>query len=312
MKYLSIAAALLILIGGFSIAQQRETPSQTATGQNVQTATDHIVAETVSDSATSTHSESAQNSTQDSMDNSAHKVSDNSSEDSVPADHAEAEKQLRETLARIAPDMEISAIAESVMPGVYELVSGAQVFYLTPDGRYMLEGSIIDLENRVDISEERRGGLQVSLIEEVPEDQMVVFNNQSGDADRWITVFTDTDCGFCQKLHAEIDTITDANIRVRYLLFPRAGIDSASSHELQSVWCSSDQQEAMTIAKSGGRVPSATCQNPIESHMAVARQVGLRGTPLIYLDNGTKIPGYQPAGELIRMIEESEPMAAAE
>ncbi len=220
------------------------------------------------------------------------------------------EDQLRESMARLAPDMEITAISESVMPGVYELVSGAQVFYLTPDGKYMLEGSIIDLEHRVDISEQRRGGLQMSLINQIPEDQMLVFNNETGDAERSITVFTDTDCGYCQRLHQEIETITDANIRVRYLLFPRAGFESASSEELQSVWCADDQQEAMTIAKTGGRVPSATCENPIESHMNLARQVGLRGTPLIYLDNGTKIPGYQPAAQLIEQINNSQPVAA--
>ena len=231
-------------------------------------------------------------------------------DETLLAQNQNAEQQLRESVARLAPDMEITAIAESVMPGVYEVVSGAQVFYLTPDGRYMLEGSIIDLEQRVDISEQRRGTLQMSLINDVPEEQMLVFNNEDGNAERSITVFTDTDCGFCQRLHQEIETITAANIRVRYLLFPRAGIDSPSSTELQSVWCSPDQQQAMTIAKTGGRVPDALCENPIESHMAVARQVGLRGTPLIYLDNGTKIPGYQPAAELIRQIEESEPLAA--
>lgn len=220
------------------------------------------------------------------------------------------EDQLRESIARLAPDMEITAISESVMPGVYELISGAQVFYLTPDGKYMLEGSIIDLENRVDISEQRRGGLQMSLIDQIPEDQMLVFNNEAGDAERSITVFTDTDCGYCQKLHQEIEAITDADIRVRYLLFPRAGIESPSSEELQSVWCADDQQAAMTIAKTGGQVPSATCENPIESHMNLARQVGLRGTPLIYLDSGTKIPGYQPAAQLIEQIKNSEPLAA--
>jgi len=220
------------------------------------------------------------------------------------------EQQLRESLARIAPEMAITSVTESVMPGVYEVVSGAQVFYVTPNGKYMLEGSIIDLEQRVDISEQRRGTLQMSLINDVPEDQMLVFNNEAGDAERSITVFTDTDCGYCQRLHQEIETITAADIKVRYLLFPRAGLESPSSTELQSVWCASDQQEAMTIAKTGGQVPHASCENPIESHMAVARQVGLRGTPLIYLDSGTKIPGYQPAAELIRQIEGSEPMVA--
>ncbi len=220
------------------------------------------------------------------------------------------EKQLREALAELAPNLPITSISESVLPGVYEVISGAQVYYLSPNGRYLVEGSIIDLEQQVNVSEQKRGSLQLALIEQIPEDQMIVFNNESNDAPRWITVFTDTDCGYCQRLHQEIETITDADIRVRYLMFPRAGIESQSSAELQSVWCASDQQEAMTIAKSGGSVTPATCENPIQSHMDLARQVELRGTPLIYLDSGTKIPGYRPADELIRMIEQSEPVAA--
>ncbi|MEM7260066.1 MAG: DsbC family protein, partial [Pseudomonadota bacterium] len=218
--------------------------------------------------------------------------------------------QLREALAEMAPNLPITSISESVLPGVYEVISNAQVYYLSPNGRYLVEGSIIDLQQQVNISDQRRGSLQLALIEEMPEEQMIVFNNDEQNADRWITVFTDTDCGYCQRLHQEIDAITDADIRVRYLMFPRAGIDSHSSAELQSVWCADDQQEAMTIAKSGGTVKPATCENPIQSHMDLAREVELRGTPLIYLDNGTKIPGYRPAAELVDMIRQSEPLAA--
>lgn len=227
----------------------------------------------------------------------------------VAQDSKTAEQQLRESLSELAPDLPITAIAESPLPGVYEVVSDGQIYYLTPDGRYMVEGSIIDLENRVNLSEQRRGNLQLALIHDVPEDQMVVFNNETNDATRWITVFTDTDCGYCQKLHREIDTITAADIKVRYLMFPRAGMESASFRELQSVWCADDQQEAMTAAKTGGTVAEASCENPIQSHVDLAGRVGLRGTPLIYLDDGTKIPGYRPANELIKMITDSEPMA---
>lgn len=219
------------------------------------------------------------------------------------------EQQLREALADMAPDLPITSIQESVLPGIYELISGAQLYYLSPNGRFMLEGSIIDLQEQVNVSDQRRGMLQLALIDTVPEEQMVVFNNENKDADRWITVFTDTDCGFCQKLHREIDEITGADIRVRYLAFPRAGMDSASARELESVWCATDPEAAMTAAKTGGIVAPATCENPIQSHVDLARQVELRGTPLIYLDNGTKIPGYRPANELIRMIKESEPLA---
>jgi thiol:disulfide interchange protein DsbC len=225
------------------------------------------------------------------------------------AQDASDEEKLRQALLERMPDLVVDSISETVLPGIFELVSESQVYYLSPDGKFMLDGSIIDLENRVNISDQRRGELQLSLISEMPEDQMVVFNNESNDAERWITVFTDSDCGFCQKLHREIDDITDAGIRVRYLLFPRAGMESASFRELQSVWCSDDQQQAMTVAKSGGTVDSAVCSNPIQSHMELANRVGLRGTPLIYLDDGTKIPGYRPAAELVRMVESSEPLA---
>lgn len=225
-------------------------------------------------------------------------------------DQSDAEQQLRAALAEMAPNLPITSISESVLPGVYEVVSNAQVYYLSPNGRYLVEGSIIDLKEQVNVSEQRRGSLQLAIIEELPENQMIVFNNEGGDAERWITVFTDTDCGYCRKLHQEIDTITAADIRVRYLMFPRAGIESSSSSTLQSVWCAEDQQEAMTIAKSGGSVKPATCENPIQVHMDLARQVELRGTPLIYLDTGAKIPGYRPAEELIKMIEENEPLTS--
>lgn len=225
-------------------------------------------------------------------------------------EQSEAEQRLRDALSTLAPSLPITSISESVLPGIYEVISNAQVYYLSPDGRYLVEGSIIDLQEQINVSEQRRGSLQLALIEEVPEDQMIVFNNEDNNAERWITVFTDTDCGYCRRLHQEIETITDADIRVRYLLFPRAGIDSSSSADLQSVWCADDQQEAMTVAKSGGKVNPATCENPIQAHMDLARQVELRGTPLIYLDSGAKIPGYRPAEELIRMIEGSEPLSA--
>lgn len=228
---------------------------------------------------------------------------------SMAQDQKTPEQQLREALAEMAPDLVITSISESVLPGIYELISGAQLYYLSPNGRFMLEGSIVDLQEQVNVSDKRRGMLQLALIDTMPEEQMVVFNNENKNADRWITVFTDTDCGFCQKLHREIDDITQADIRVRYLMFPRAGMDSASSAELQSVWCADDQEAAMTAAKTGGQVAPATCENPIQSHVDLARQVELRGTPLIYLDDGTKIPGYRPAAELIRMIKESEPLA---
>ena len=66
----------------------------------------------------------------------------------------------------------------------------------------------------------------------------------------------------------------------------------------------------MTTAKAGGQVPAATCDNPIEQHVALAEKVGLRGTPLIYTDAGTRIPGYREPAAIVEMIRSSEPWVA--
>ncbi len=128
-------------------------------------------------------------------------------------------------------------------------------------------------------------------------------------SNRSITVFTDISCGYCRRLHGEINTLLDEGVRVRYLLFPRAGLGSQGHKDLESVWCADDPQAAMTNAKSGGKIDPKSCDTPIESHVALAERLGLRGTPLIYTDSGVKIPGYREAAILAGMVNDSKPLA---
>jgi thiol:disulfide interchange protein DsbC len=220
----------------------------------------------------------------------------------VAADQQQID-QLRAALSKKVPDLADGEIAETQIPGVLELLSGGQLYYLTPDANYMLEGNLIDLDKRINITAQRKGTIHISSINAMPEEKMVVYSPKN--ATREITVFTDTSCPYCSKLHAEIDKILDAGIKVRYLLYPRAGLNSAAFNTLQSVWCADDQQQAMTDAKLGKNIKSATCENPINEHIALAQQVGLRGTPLIYLDSGQMVNGYRPAEQLVEMIKGS-------
>ncbi len=218
-------------------------------------------------------------------------------------------EQLRASLAISMPDLEISSIAESPIPGLLELVSGAQLVYITPDARYVVEGSIIDVGRRINMTQQRKGKTQLAAINSMGEEKMLVFSpTASQDKNRSITVFTDTSCGFCQKLHREIGGLLSQGVSVRYLLYPRAGPNSATHQQLESVWCSDDPQSAMTMAKSGQSIPEKTCDNPIREHIAFARQVGLQGTPMIFLDNGLVVPGYRPASELIKLLASEAPI----
>ena len=219
------------------------------------------------------------------------------------ADESGEIKQLRAALAISMPDLEISSIAASPVPGLLELVSGAQLVYITPDAKYVIEGSIIDIGRRINLTQQRKGKTQLAAINAMGEEKMLVFRPvASRDKNRSITVFTDTSCGYCQKLHREINGLLSQGVSVRYLLYPRAGLNSAAYRQLESVWCADDPHRAMTMAKSGQSIPERSCDNPIREHIAFARQVGLQGTPMIFLDNGLVIPGYRPAAELVKLL----------
>lgn len=224
---------------------------------------------------------------------------------------ASAESTLDEVGERLSdtlPGISVTSLTETPVPGLYELITDGQIYYLDESAEYLVDGSLIQLKDRVNLTDARLGGIHMSLIGEMGEENMLIYEPEEPST-RSITVFTDISCGYCRRLHAEIDTLLEEGVRVRYLLFPRAGLGSQGHKDLESVWCADDPQSAMTNAKAGGKIDPKTCANPIEQHIALAEQLGLRGTPLIYTDSGEKIPGYREASALASMVNGSEPMA---
>ncbi len=217
---------------------------------------------------------------------------------------ASPEKTIRAALAKIVPDLEIDSISPSPVTGLYEVMVGTQLMYVTTDGRYFVDGRIIDLQTRQDVSEPRLAQARKRLVDGVSESQMVIFG--PADAKHTVTVFTDIECGYCRKLHSEIDQYGQEGIRVRYLFYPRAGQGSPAYKEAVSVWCAGDQaaqREAMTAAKAGKTIPEKTCENPVDEHMGLGQELGLRGTPAIVTENGDMIGGYVDAKRLAAQLD---------
>ncbi len=215
--------------------------------------------------------------------------------------------EIGERLTTNLPGIAVSSLTETQLPGLFELVSDGRIYYIDEAAEFLIDGSLIRLTDRRNITDERLGGIHMGLIDDIDEKNMLIYEPEAP-ATRSITVFTDISCGYCRRLHAEIDTLLDEGVRVRYLLFPRAGLGSQGHKDLESVWCAADPLEAMTNAKSGGKVVPKSCANPIEEHVALAERLGLRGTPLIYTDSGEKIPGYREAAALASMVNGSEPL----
>ncbi|MGQ7845019.1 DsbC family protein [Granulosicoccus sp. 3-233] len=227
---------------------------------------------------------------------------------SAHAQDATTVDAVKSRLAERLPGIDVTSLEESEIPGLYELITDGQIYYVDETAEYLVDGSLIRLSDRSNLTDARQGLIHAALIEEIGEDNMLIYEPEEP-SNRSITVFTDISCGYCRRLHSEIDTLMDAGVRVRYLLFPRAGLGSQGHDDLVSVWCADDPQAAMTNAKAGGKIEPRTCDNPVESHVALAERLGLRGTPLIYTDSGTKIPGYREATVLAGMVNDSTPLA---
>jgi thiol:disulfide interchange protein DsbC len=217
------------------------------------------------------------------------------------ADASDPEQKIRDKLATLVPGMEPDTIKATPIKGLYEVVYGAQIMYFSADARYMVQGNLLDLDVREDLTEKTRGKARVKVLEKVSEDEMIIFSPAK--SQHTITVFTDIDCPYCRKLHAEMEEYNKAGIKVRYLLFPRTGINSPSFNKAVSVWCAEDSNKALTDAKQGKEVEAKTCENPIEDQITLGQMVGVTGTPAIILEGGELLPGYRPAKQMSAMLD---------
>lgn len=209
------------------------------------------------------------------------------------ADSAEL-SALREKLAERIPELADSELRPTPVDGLYELSRGMAVGYVTADGRYLLEGDLVDLATGRQLTEERRRSARTAVLDEAAA-RSITFGE---DAEHLVTVFTDIDCGYCRKMHQEIDDYNAAGIGIRYMLYPRSGQNSDSYRKAVATWCSEDRKDALTRAKQGKDPGTKSCDHPVDSHLLAGRQLGLRGTPMMVLPNGEVVQGYVPADRL--------------
>lgn len=215
---------------------------------------------------------------------------------------AAAADAIRERIAELSPESQVGAIEPSPIEGVYSVMIGADVVYLSGDGRYLLQGEFVDLEARRSLSEDKRAAARLERLNALGEERLLIYEPR-GDARHEITVVTDIDCPYCRQMHAQMDEYNAAGIRVRYLLMPRAGKESDSYDKAVSVWCADDPRLAMTRAKAGKSIDRRTCDNPVDEHMALAREFGIRATPTIITDRGRTLSGYRPPDALAEALE---------
>jgi thiol:disulfide interchange protein DsbC len=197
-------------------------------------------------------------------------------------------------------NLKINAIGDSPVPGLKQIYTDRGLFYVSDNGEYFLQARVYNVtEGVVDETENALKDMRMDGVKRF-KDSVIEFPAKN--EQYVINVFTDTTCGYCRKLHNEIDQYNDLGITVRYLAWPRAGINSTVYHDTVSIWCSENPQKAITDAKAGKSVNDAKCANNVAEQFKFGQQIGVSGTPNIIMPDGTVVPGYQPAAQLAQAL----------
>lgn len=220
---------------------------------------------------------------------------------------AAEDAELEAVRAKISTKFE-SVDAEDITPspidGWYTIQKGSVVAYVSADGRYLLQGDIIDLDKEVNLTEISRNESRRDLVASLDDERSIMFS--PAEVKHTVTVFTDVDCTYCRKLHSEIDDYLEKGIQVRYVLYPRNGPASKAWSTSEDVWCARDRNAALTAAKLDRSFETAKCDTSVVSeHYTLGRDIGLSGTPAIVFEDGTLVGGYLPPAALAMRLEQN-------
>lgn len=202
---------------------------------------------------------------------------------------------------KVRPD----AISPGPLPGIYRVTVGPQVAYVSADGRYLIRGEIIDLKDGSNLTATQRDAARLATLESIGEKNMIVFAPAHPNPKHTLTVLTDIDCGYCRQLAQDMTELTADGVEIRYIAYPRTGVNTPSWDKAVSVWCAKDREAAYQEAMRDGVVKPLKCDPaPVLAGYEFARQLGFTGTPIMITERGRLIAGYIPAAALEQALDQ--------
>jgi len=213
--------------------------------------------------------------------------------------------------ARLAKQLRVEPkdVVATDIAGLYRVTLGPQILYLTRDGKYALRGDLIELSSGRDLSAGDRAAARMAYLAGIGEDDMIVFPVPH--PRHVLTVLTDIDCGYCRQLAGDMPRLQAAGVALRYLAYPRSGLDSPSWAKAVGVWCAKDRRAAYRSAMLGNAVATAEgCdQKAVLEGYDLAMKLGLQGTPIIITEGGRLIAGYLPPEDLLKLLDDPAALA---
>ncbi|HEY4145875.1 DsbC family protein [Pinirhizobacter sp.] len=220
------------------------------------------------------------------------------------------EKTVRDAVQSLGHDIQVDSVEPSPMPGVYQVMASGRLVYVSADGKFMMNGDIIDIGKKQNLTEAAWASTRRAALAKVDDSHKLVF--APAKPKYTVTVFTDVDCAYCRELHKHIDEFNKQGIAVQYLFWPRTGVkttagnDTPSYTRAVSVWCAADRKATFNAAMKGSDVGKASCTNPVADDFALGERLGVSGTPTIMFEDGTTIPSYVTPDQLLAALRQRE------
>lgn len=215
----------------------------------------------------------------------------------VPAFAQEA--AIRKNLGEKFPAFEkIDEITKTPMNGLYEVRVGFDFFYTDERGDYLLQGNLLDVKNRRNLTEERVEKLSAVDFDKLPLND--AFKIVRGDGKRKLAVFEDPNCGYCKRFERDLTSVD--NVTVYLFLYPVLGQDSIAKS--RNIWCAKDKVKAWNDWMLRNTVPAtAECDiSAIKRNRDFGQKYNITGTPTLIFANGTRAPGAISAQEVEKML----------
>lgn len=208
--------------------------------------------------------------------------------------HAYAnETEIKKILLKTVPEIgQINQVSKSPITGIYEVVTQEHLFYTDEKAQFLINGSIIDLASKRNLTEERARKLFALDFNRLPFELAVKIVKGTGE--RKLAIFSDPNCGFCKRLERDLQQVD--NITIYQFMYPTF---QGSEEKVRGVWCSKDKVKAWNDLMLRDIVPpEGKCSTPTEKVMALGKKLKVNGTPALIFSDGTINPGYMPAAEL--------------
>lgn len=188
-------------------------------------------------------------------------------------------------------------VKPSPVKGLKTAITDQGILYVSEDGKYVLQGKLYELngDKAIDVSSSALMGTLESY-----KNEMIVYPAKN--EKHVVTVFMDITCGYCHKLHSQIKEYNDLGITMRYLAFPRKGMDK-TAEQMEAIFSAKDNAYALNEAEKGNLPQQLKTPNIVKKHYELGIQFGVRGTPSIVTSNGEMIGGYMSPKELLAALE---------